>query len=86
VQEAPPGVALALGSAYLRSGKLSEAETEYLVALAANPKMGEAHNNLAYVYMVTGRLDEAQRSLKMAEKSGYRVHPEFKAELKQKLQ
>lgn len=86
VHEAPAGVALALGSAYLRAGKLSEAEHEYQVALEGNPRMGEAHNNLAYVYMVTGRLPEAERALKQAEKNGFRVNPEFKAELKQKLQ
>jgi tetratricopeptide (TPR) repeat protein len=81
----PAGVALALGSAYLRSGQLEPAEREYLAALAGNPKMGEAHNNLAYVYMVTGRLEDAQRSLKLAEKNGFRVNPDFKEELKQKL-
>ena len=82
----PAGVALALGSAYLRAGQLDAAEREYLLALDANPKMGEAHNNLAYVYMVTERLDDAQRSLKLAEKNGFRVNPDFKAELKQKMQ
>jgi tetratricopeptide (TPR) repeat protein len=81
----PAGVSLALGSAYLRSGQLDAAEREYLAALDGNPKMGEAHNNLAYVYMVTGRLDDAQRSLKLAEKNGFRVNPDFKDELKQKI-
>jgi tetratricopeptide (TPR) repeat protein len=82
----PPGVALALGSAHLRAGQLAEAEKEYLAALAESPKMGEAHNNLAYVYMVTGRLKDAERALGLAEKSGFKVNPDFKAELKQKLQ
>jgi tetratricopeptide (TPR) repeat protein len=82
----PAGLALALGSAYLRAGQFDAAEREYLVALEGNPKMGEAHNNLAYVYMVTGRLADAQRELKLAEKNGFRVNPEFKAELKQKLE
>lgn len=82
----PPGVALALGSAHLRAGQLAEAEKEYLAALAESPRMGEAHNNLAYLYMVTGRLKDAERELGLAEKNGFKVHPEFKAELKQKLQ
>lgn len=81
----PPGVALALGSAYLRGGHLAEAEREYQLALQGNPKMGEAHNNLAYVYMVTGRLPEADKALKQAARCGFRVNPEFKAELEQKL-
>jgi tetratricopeptide (TPR) repeat protein len=84
-QEPPAGVSLALGSAYLRSGRMDDAEREYLAALAGNPRMGEAHNNLAYVYMVTGRLAEAERALKLAEKNGFRVKPDFKEELKQKL-
>jgi tetratricopeptide (TPR) repeat protein len=84
-REAPAGVALALGSAYLRSGRMEAAEREYLAALEANPRMGEAHNNLAYVYMVTGRLPEAARALKLAEKNGFRVNPGFKAELQAKL-
>jgi tetratricopeptide (TPR) repeat protein len=83
--EAPAGVALALGSAYLRSGRIDEAEREYRAALAGNPRMGEAHNNLAYVYMVTGRLADAERALKLAEKNGFQVRPDFKAELQQKL-
>jgi len=86
VQEAPAGVALALGSAYLRAGRMDAAEREYLAALESNPRMGEAHNNLAYVYMVTGRLHEAERALKLAEKNGFRVKPDFKAELQQMLQ
>jgi tetratricopeptide (TPR) repeat protein len=81
---APPGVALALGSAYLRAGQMDAAEREYLAALDGNPKMGEAHNNLAYLYMVTGRLPDAERELKLAEKHGYRVNPAFKAELERK--
>lgn len=82
----PAGVALALGSAYLRAGQLRDAEREYLLALQGNPKMGEAHNNLAYVYMVTGRLTEAEQALKLAEKNGFRVNPRFKEELNQKLE
>jgi tetratricopeptide (TPR) repeat protein len=81
----PAGVALALGSAYLRSGQMEAAEREYLTALEGNPKMGEAHNNLAFVYMATGRFTEAERSLKLAEKNGFRVNPRFKEELKDKL-
>ena len=82
----PAGVELALGSAYLRAGHLPEAERQYLLAIEGNPRMGEAHNNLAYVYMVTGRLQDAERAMKLAERSGFHVNPDFKAELKQKLQ
>lgn len=72
-QAVPAFVSLSLGSAYFRSGKLSEAEQAYLAAIAADSKIGEAHNNLAVVYMETGRFDQAEKAVKAAEKSGMRV-------------
>ena len=80
-QAVPAFVSLSLGSAYFRSGKLGDAEQAYLAAIAADSKMGEAHNNLAVVYMETGRLDQAEKSLKAAEKSGMRVSPALKDEI-----
>ena len=81
-QQAVPGfVWLSLGSAYFRSGKLSDAEQAYLSAITVDPKLGEAHNNLAVVYMETGRLDQAEKALKAAEKSGMRVSPALKEEI-----
>src|SRR5436189_268789 len=57
--DAPAFVSLALGSAYFRLGRMSEAEREYKATINTDPKAGEAHNNLAVVYMLTGRIDEA---------------------------
>ena len=57
----PPGISLALGSAYFRSGAMADAEREYREAVRVDPKLGEAHNNLAVVYLLTGRIDEAER-------------------------
>lgn len=78
----PAFVSLALGSAYFRSGKFAEAEHEYKAAIAADPKAGEAHNNLAVVYLETGRLEEAERSVAAAERAGYKVHPQLKQDIK----
>jgi tetratricopeptide (TPR) repeat protein len=80
--DVPAEFSLALGSAYLRSGKIAEAEKAYAEAIRVNPKMGEAHNNLAIVYFRTGRLDEAEKELKAAEKAGFAVNPRFKDDLK----
>ena len=80
-QAVPAFVWLSLGSAYFRSGKLGDAEQAYLSAIATDSKMGEAHNNLAVVYMETGRLDQAEKSLKAAEKAGMRVSPALKDEI-----
>src|SRR5262245_18910127 len=52
----PAGLSMALGSAYFRTGELAAAEREYQEALKVNPMFGEAHSNLAVVYMQTGRL------------------------------
>ena len=80
--ETPAEVSLALGSALFRNGQREEAEIEWKAAAEVNPKLGEAHNNLAVIYMQTGRLDEADAELKLAEKNGFRVNPQFKDDLK----
>jgi tetratricopeptide (TPR) repeat protein len=80
--QAPGEVLLALGSAYFHNGQIEQAEFEWQVAVQVNPQLGEAHNNLAVVYMRTGRLEAAEREMKLAEKYGVRVNPQFKADLK----
>jgi tetratricopeptide (TPR) repeat protein len=77
----PAEVLLALGSAHFRSSRPDDAEREYKAAIAARPKFGEAHTNLAVLYLHTGRAAEALQELKLAEKSGFRVHPELKKEI-----
>ncbi len=78
----PPWLSLALGSAYFRSGKLADAEREYKATIGADPKAGEAHNNLAVVYMETGRLAEAEASIKAAKKAGFKVNPQLEQDIK----
>ena len=80
----PAEVSLALGSAYFRNGDRDLAETEWKAAIDVNPRLGEAHNNLAVVYMMTNRLDLAERSIEAAEKAGYRVNPQLKQDVKNK--
>jgi len=82
---APPEVSVSLGSAYFRQGKLPEAEKEWTSAAEANPKLGEAHNNLAALYLMTSRAVEAEKELKLAEKAGYPVHPRLKDDIKKAL-
>jgi tetratricopeptide (TPR) repeat protein len=78
----PAYISVALGSAYFRTGSFPDAEREWRAALDANPKLGEAHNNLAVVLMLTGRFDEAEREVELAEKNGRKVSDAFKADLK----
>jgi tetratricopeptide (TPR) repeat protein len=78
----PAFVLLALGSAYFRNGELAPAEEQWEAAVTADPKYGEAHNNLAVVYMMTKRKKEAEEAVKAAEKSGFRVNPQLKEDIK----
>lgn len=81
----PPAQALlALGSAYFRNGDRDAAEAQWRAAVEANPKLGEAHNNLAVILMQTSRYDEALQELTLAEKAGFKVNPQFKADLKER--
>jgi len=80
----PAWVSLSLGSAYFRSGKMVDAEREYKAAIDANPKAGEAHNNLAVVYLETGRVNEAYASLQSAKKAGFNVNPQLEKAIVEK--
>ncbi|HEX5475953.1 MAG TPA: tetratricopeptide repeat protein [Vicinamibacterales bacterium] len=78
----PPFVTLALGSAYFRSDRLPDAERAYKATLQADPKTGEAWNNLAALYLMTARYDEAAAAVKAAEKDGFHVNPQMKDDIK----
>jgi tetratricopeptide (TPR) repeat protein len=81
-ETAVPGeVHLALGSALYRNNQRTEAEASWQAAVAANPKLGEAHSNLAVLYMTSGRKKEAQDAIKAAEKTKFRVNPQLKADI-----
>jgi tetratricopeptide (TPR) repeat protein len=80
----PAYVSLSLGSAYFRAGDLAEAEKAYLETVATDSKIGEAYNNLAVVYMETGRYAEAEQAVKDAEKTGMRVPQALKDEIRKR--
>jgi tetratricopeptide (TPR) repeat protein len=82
----PSFVSLALGSAYFRSTKFADAEREYKAAINSDAKIGEAHNNLAVVYLMTGRADDAEREVKAAERVGFKVQPALKDDIKKAKQ
>jgi Flp pilus assembly protein TadD len=80
----PAELHLALGSAYFHQNRVAEAEQAYLAAVRENGKLGAAYNNLAVIYMLTGRLAEARRAVKRAEKAGFAVSPALKADIKRR--
>ena len=61
--------------AYCVSGRRRCRAEEYKAALAVNPKFGEAHSNLAVVYLMSGRYEQAEEEVQAAEKAGVRVDP-----------
>ncbi len=79
--EVPPQISFTLGTAYLQVGRLEEAERELLTVLRTNPNSGEAHNNLATVYLAEGRFEEAAERVRLAESAGARVSPQMKADI-----
>ncbi len=78
----PAELNVALGGACLRQGKFPEAEQAFKDALKVSSKLGVAHNNLAVLYMLTNRFQEANDEVKQAEKVGFPVSPAFKKDLK----
>ena len=80
----PAFVSLALGSAYFRLEQWPDAERAYKEAIAADPRTGEAHNNLAVVYLLTERYREAEAEVRAAEKAGYRVPQGLKDDIRKK--
>jgi tetratricopeptide (TPR) repeat protein len=78
----PAFVSLALGSAYFRSNRMDDAERMYREAIDSKPDYGEAHNNLAVVCLLSGRLDDAEKHVKLAEKAKFRVAQGLKDDIK----
>lgn len=81
--QTPAEVSLALGSAYYRNSQPLDAEREWLEAVSVNPRLGEAHNNLAALYAMTGRKQDAEQAVRAAERTGFRVHPQLKEDIRQ---
>ncbi|MFL6279514.1 MAG: tetratricopeptide repeat protein [Vicinamibacterales bacterium] len=77
----PAGISMAIGSAYFRLNDLANAEKEYKAAVDVNTNFGEAHSNLAVVYLITGRATEAEAEVRAAEKAGFRVNPKLKEDI-----
>ena len=84
VLRVPAEVHLGLGSAYFRQNRLLEAEQAYTEAVRSDRRLGAARNNLAVIYMLTGRLADARAEMEAAEKVGFAVDARFKADLKER--
>jgi tetratricopeptide (TPR) repeat protein len=77
----PGFVLVSLGSAYFRVGKWADAEDTFRAAIKADPRAGEAYNNLAVLFMELERYDEAERFVRAATKLGLRLAPGLEQEI-----
>jgi tetratricopeptide (TPR) repeat protein len=80
--EPPASVLLSLGSAHFRNDNQEKAEEYWTEAVKQNPKLGEAWNNLAVIYLRTSRKADAENAVKSAERAGYRVNPRLKDDIR----
>lgn len=81
----PAPLSLALGSAYFRSGDLRMAELEYRAAIAADSTFGAAHNNLAVLCLMTGRLTDAEDEVRLALAHGFPVAPGLREDIREAM-
>jgi Tfp pilus assembly protein PilF len=80
----PAPLFLALGSARFRAGQVAEAQAEFEAAVKADPGLGAAHNNLAVIYMMAGRFDDARQAVRKAKKAGVHVNPQLPDEIERR--
>ncbi len=80
----PAYLLLALGSAYLRAEQFDAAERSYREAVQIDPRFGEAYNNLAALYLMVGRYDDAAAAVTSAERTGFHVNPQMKRQIESK--
>jgi tetratricopeptide (TPR) repeat protein len=79
--EPPAEVLLSLGSAHFRNDDRASAEKFWAEAVRVNSRLGEAWNNLAVIYLTSGRKKEAEDAVKNAERTGFRVNPRLKDDI-----
>ncbi len=81
----PPELFFLIGNANARLGRLEEARLNWETCTGLDPAFAPVHNNLAVLYLQTGRLDDAQEHVVRAEQLGVAVNPQFKRDLDRAL-
>jgi tetratricopeptide (TPR) repeat protein len=82
----PPGeIFFYIGNALFQLNRPDDALGAWETCRERSPKFAMVYNNLALIYMQTGRLEEAKKSLIKAEELGFPVNPQFKLELERAL-
>lgn len=81
VREPPAEVFFFQGNALFNLKRTPEAIASWEESLRRNAKQPLAENNLAVAYWMTGRLDDARQAIDRAEALGFKVNPNFRADL-----
>ncbi len=79
--EPPADVLFFQGNALFDLKRTDEAIAVWEAAAKRMQAFGPLHNNLAVAYWKAGRLDDAWASLRRAEAVGFKVNPNFRADL-----
>lgn len=66
------------GNIFMKMKKYNEAHAQYIEALKLNPLHGNASNNLASLYFMIKKYQQALDYLNQAEASGVKINQEFK--------
>jgi tetratricopeptide (TPR) repeat protein len=66
------------GNIFMKLKKYNEAHANYIEALKQNPLHGNASNNLASLYYMIKKYQQALDYLNQAEANGVKINPEFK--------
>lgn len=81
----PPGeIYFKIGNALFRLGRLDEARQAWETCAEKSEKFALVHNNLALLHMQAGEYEAAKRELARAEELGFKVNPQFKADLEKR--
>lgn len=73
------------GNLLFRKKEYPAALDQYLKAVSADPKHGNAYNNIANLYYMGRQYDKAREYLEKAEANGAKINPAFKQAIAQAL-
>ncbi|MFC2161954.1 tetratricopeptide repeat protein [Acidobacteriota bacterium] len=76
---------LNLGNLYFAAKRLIDSEKHYKKVIQIKPDYALVHNNLSVIYFHQSKYSLAWDYLKRAESLGFKIHPDFKKELIEKL-
>jgi len=73
------------GNIFFQMKQFQKAYALYIEAIKANPQNGAAYNNLAIIFHMGKKHQEALKYLNEAEKNGVKVNPKLKASIEKAL-